>query len=307
MDMKTKPSARIEPLPPQHTPGLADAFEGMRKNLGFIPNSMLILQRKPKIVRAIRALSSAVFDPEGEVSVGFKRLLAYVVAHRSLYGGWTVYAAGDHFVGGEHLVVTEGLLQVTPERARHQPRELPMLFVRDHLAQVRQRRRVRVADREVGQTEPHGVDVHGQLGKRGRPGQQNAPHQQPAQAGQFGDRIGEPGERGQRDDQCGEHGGLDQAFVVLVVVAVIARLVSRLHPTTAACVKAGRVTAVAVDLVTVVAPLIGYDRAARVAKKAMKSGRGIKDIIIEEEILPKEKIDSILDPKKLAGGGRLSN
>jgi hypothetical protein len=31
--------------------------------------------------------------------------IAYVVAHRLLYGGWTVYAAGDHFVGGELTVV----------------------------------------------------------------------------------------------------------------------------------------------------------------------------------------------------------
>jgi hypothetical protein len=31
--------------------------------------------------------------------------LVYVVAHRALYGGWTVYAAGDHFVGGEHTVI----------------------------------------------------------------------------------------------------------------------------------------------------------------------------------------------------------
>jgi hypothetical protein len=30
---------------------------------------------------------------------------AYVVVHRLLYGGWTVYAAGDHFVGGELTVV----------------------------------------------------------------------------------------------------------------------------------------------------------------------------------------------------------
>jgi hypothetical protein len=30
---------------------------------------------------------------------------AYLVAHRALYGGWTVYAAGDHFVGGEFTVV----------------------------------------------------------------------------------------------------------------------------------------------------------------------------------------------------------
>jgi hypothetical protein len=30
---------------------------------------------------------------------------AYLVAHRSWYGGWTVYAAGDHFVDGELSVV----------------------------------------------------------------------------------------------------------------------------------------------------------------------------------------------------------
>jgi hypothetical protein len=31
--------------------------------------------------------------------------LAYLVAHRAWYGGWTVYASGDHFVGGELTVV----------------------------------------------------------------------------------------------------------------------------------------------------------------------------------------------------------
>ena len=80
MEQRVKPSARVAPLPPEHTPELKESFEAMKKNLGFVPNSMLILQRKPKIVRAVRALSSAVFDPQGEVSVGFKRLLAYVVA-----------------------------------------------------------------------------------------------------------------------------------------------------------------------------------------------------------------------------------
>jgi hypothetical protein len=33
--------------------------------------------------------------------------LAYVVAHRVLYGGWTVYATGDHFSGGELTVMGE--------------------------------------------------------------------------------------------------------------------------------------------------------------------------------------------------------
>jgi hypothetical protein len=31
--------------------------------------------------------------------------VAFVVVHRLLYGGWTVYAAGDHFVGGEATVM----------------------------------------------------------------------------------------------------------------------------------------------------------------------------------------------------------
>jgi uncharacterized peroxidase-related enzyme len=71
---------RMKPLPPQHAPELADAFEGMRKNLGFIPNSMLILQRKPKIARALQALTAAIWDPAGEVDRGFKRLVAHVAS-----------------------------------------------------------------------------------------------------------------------------------------------------------------------------------------------------------------------------------
>ena len=72
--------ARLAPLPIGSVLELNDVFEQYRKGGHFIPNSQLILQRKPKLVRALRALNAAVFDPEGEVSVGFKRLLAYVVA-----------------------------------------------------------------------------------------------------------------------------------------------------------------------------------------------------------------------------------
>jgi len=71
---------RLAPLPVGSVPELNDMFEQMKSSGHFVPNSHLILQRKPKISRAVRALSGAVFDPQGEVSVGFKRLLAYVVA-----------------------------------------------------------------------------------------------------------------------------------------------------------------------------------------------------------------------------------
>ena len=71
---------RLAPLPVGSVPELNDVFDQLKASGHFLPNSQLILQRKPRIVRAVRALNSAVFDPQGEVSVGFKRLLAYVVA-----------------------------------------------------------------------------------------------------------------------------------------------------------------------------------------------------------------------------------
>jgi hypothetical protein len=72
--------SRLTALPPGSVPELNDIFEQYRASGQFIPNSQLILQRKPKIVRALRALHGAVFDPAGEVSIAFKRLLAYVAA-----------------------------------------------------------------------------------------------------------------------------------------------------------------------------------------------------------------------------------
>lgn len=71
---------RIAPLPAGSVPELDDIFKQIEASGHYIPNSLLILQRKPKIVRALRALHAAVFDPQGEVSVGCKRLLAYVAS-----------------------------------------------------------------------------------------------------------------------------------------------------------------------------------------------------------------------------------
>lgn len=71
---------RLAPLPIGSVPELNDVFEQHQKGGHYVPNSQLILSRKPKLVRALRALNAAVFDPQGEVTVGFKRLLAYVVA-----------------------------------------------------------------------------------------------------------------------------------------------------------------------------------------------------------------------------------
>src|SRR5947207_10428729 len=80
MDQRTVPSPRIMPLPPEHCPELKEQFEAMRKNLGFIPNSILMLQRKPKLAKALAQMTAAVWDPEGEVDRGFKRIIAHVAS-----------------------------------------------------------------------------------------------------------------------------------------------------------------------------------------------------------------------------------
>ena len=80
MIQRTARSPRLAPLPADHTAELKDEFAGAARSMGFVPNSMLIMQRKPRLVKAMRQLSAAVFDPDGEIAIGFKRLLAYVVA-----------------------------------------------------------------------------------------------------------------------------------------------------------------------------------------------------------------------------------
>jgi len=56
-------------------------------------------------------------------------------------------------------------------------------------------------------------------------------------------------------------------------------------------------------LLTALAPRIGYDRAAAIARRAATERRGILDIAVEETGLPREELARLLDPARLAGGG----
>ncbi|MDZ7791349.1 MAG: carboxymuconolactone decarboxylase family protein [Xanthomonadales bacterium] len=69
--------AHIDPLPADHTPELAETFGHFEEILGFVPNSLLTMQRKPRIVAAFGELTAAVMDPQGSVDPAFKRLLAH--------------------------------------------------------------------------------------------------------------------------------------------------------------------------------------------------------------------------------------
>lgn len=80
MDQKTLPAPRLAPLPPEHSPALKEQFEAAKKRMGFVPNSMLIMQRKPRMVEAFVQMTAAIWDPNGSVDVKLKRLISHVAS-----------------------------------------------------------------------------------------------------------------------------------------------------------------------------------------------------------------------------------
>ncbi|WP_342623178.1 class II fumarate hydratase FumC [Pseudomonas alkylphenolica] len=56
-------------------------------------------------------------------------------------------------------------------------------------------------------------------------------------------------------------------------------------------------------LVTALNPIIGYQKAAEIAKTAYKQGRPIIDVALEHTDLPRSQLEVLLDPEKLTAGG----
>jgi aspartate ammonia-lyase len=59
-----------------------------------------------------------------------------------------------------------------------------------------------------------------------------------------------------------------------------------------------------IGLVTALNPVIGYDKATELAAEAMKTGRGILDLVREKKVLTEEQIAKVLDPAAMTGKGR---
>ena len=52
------------------------------------------------------------------------------------------------------------------------------------------------------------------------------------------------------------------------------------------------------SLATALAPHIGYERAAEIAKRASAEGKTVREVALEEELLPRAELDRILDPRR---------
>jgi uncharacterized peroxidase-related enzyme len=71
----------IDPLPEDHNPELVDLIQFFRGPLGTVPNSVLTMQRRPKIARAFTELNKAVMENLGRVTAEQKRLIGCVASH----------------------------------------------------------------------------------------------------------------------------------------------------------------------------------------------------------------------------------
>jgi uncharacterized peroxidase-related enzyme len=91
--------SRLAPLPPETTPELKGHFDFFLGTLGFTPNSVLTMQRKPKLVQAFAQLNAAVMDPAGEVDLGFRRLIGHVASKAS----GCVYCQAHTLLGAQNF------------------------------------------------------------------------------------------------------------------------------------------------------------------------------------------------------------
>ena len=116
MDQKVRPAPRLTPLPPEHSPELKEQFETMRRNLGFVPNSILIMQRRPKMAKAFAQMTASVWDPESTVERGFKRLIAHVSSRAAGCQYCMAHTAGGalHFGVADEKVAAVWDYQTSP-------------------------------------------------------------------------------------------------------------------------------------------------------------------------------------------------
>jgi len=57
------------------------------------------------------------------------------------------------------------------------------------------------------------------------------------------------------------------------------------------------------SMVTSLAPVIGYDSAAKLAKRAVEENRTVRELCETEKILPADQLADLLDPYKMTEPG----
>ena len=70
----------VTPLPADHSPEVALVAKFFNETLGFPPNSVLTMQRRPEIAKAFTHLNRAVMENGGRVNSEQKRLIGHLAS-----------------------------------------------------------------------------------------------------------------------------------------------------------------------------------------------------------------------------------
>jgi uncharacterized peroxidase-related enzyme len=95
--------SRLKPLSADATPELKSHFDFFLGTLGFTPNSVLTMQRKPHLVKAFAQLNAAVMTPDGEVNLGFRRLIGHLASKAS----GCLYCQAHTLLGAKNFGISE--------------------------------------------------------------------------------------------------------------------------------------------------------------------------------------------------------
>lgn len=96
----------VEPLSPDADADVKKLAEFFNETLGFCPNSVLTMQRRPAIARAFIELNMAVMANHGRVTSALKRLVGYLSSHAAgcrYCQAHTIRAAERYGAGSEQM------------------------------------------------------------------------------------------------------------------------------------------------------------------------------------------------------------
>ena len=101
-----------------------------------------------------------------------------------------------------------------------------------------------------------------------------------------------------------EDGTLDSTLIQGEILAASCRLLAErcVDGLEAHRARASEMVERSLAMVTALAPRIGYDLAADIAKEAYASGRTIREIALERDVVPSDELDEILDPRSQTEG-----
>src|SRR5712692_8282516 len=88
---------RLEPLRPETVPEVGELLANSKNRMGFLPNSQLIMARRPEILRGFAQLAAAVNGPSSTIDPQLRNLISQMASRAAGCGycmAHTAHTAG---------------------------------------------------------------------------------------------------------------------------------------------------------------------------------------------------------------------